>query len=73
MWQRWMYVKKNSLFFFLAQDPLVGLEFLLDKGLQSHTNTPHSVGFLQTSDQPDDEAITWRHQHTNDSDIPEGF
>jgi len=57
----------------MAQDPLVGQGFLLVKGIRSHSNTPHSVGFLQMSDQPDDEATTWRHQHTNDSDIPEGF
>jgi len=50
--------KKHSVFCSMAQDPLVGLGFLLVKGSLSHSDIPHSVGLLQTSDQPDAEAST---------------
>jgi len=39
---------------------------LVDQGLnievsRSHSYTPHSVGLLWTSDQPDTETSTWQH------------
>ena len=36
----------------VAQQPLVGLVFLIIEALRSHSDTPHSVGLLWTSDRP---------------------
>ena len=36
----------------MAQQPLVGQGIII-KASQSHSDTPHSVGLLCTSDQPD--------------------
>jgi hypothetical protein len=49
------------IFFPMAQQPLVGQGLLIIEALRSHTNTPHSVGPLSTSDQPDAETCTWQH------------
>jgi hypothetical protein len=42
----------------MAQQPLVGQGLLIIKASQSHSATPHSVGLLWTSDQPDAETST---------------
>jgi hypothetical protein len=42
------------------QQPEIGLDFLAIKAPRSHTDTPHSVGQLWTSDQPDAEISTWQ-------------
>jgi len=39
----------------------VGLGPFIIEALRSHSDTPHSVGLLWTSDQPDTETSTWRH------------
>jgi len=46
---------------FLAQPPLVGKASSLSR-LYDHTQlgTPHSVGLLLTSDQPDADNPTWQ-------------
>ena len=46
----------------MAQQPLEGQGLSLSR-LRDHTpvNTPHLVGLLWTSDQPDAEIYTWRH------------
>jgi len=38
----------------------VGRGLLIHEDLRSHSDTPHSVGLLQTSDQPDAETSTWQ-------------
>jgi hypothetical protein len=45
------------LLFFLMQQPLVGQGLLIKEDSRSHSGTPHLVGLLWTSDQPD--AVTF--------------
>jgi hypothetical protein len=46
----------------MAQQPLVGQGLLFVEASRSHfIDTPHSVGLLWTSDQPDAETSTWEH------------
>jgi hypothetical protein len=42
----------------LAQHPLVGQGPLIIEASPSHSDTPHSVGLLWTSDQPHTETST---------------
>jgi hypothetical protein len=46
--------------FFSAQKPLVDQGFII-KASRSHSDTPHSVRLLWTSDRPDAEPSTWQH------------
>jgi hypothetical protein len=48
-------------FFSIAQQHLVGQGLLIIEAPRSHSDTPHSVGLLWTSYQPDAETSTWRH------------
>jgi hypothetical protein len=43
-------------FFFVAPQPPVGHGLLIIEASRSHSDTPHSVGVLWTSDQPDAET-----------------
>jgi hypothetical protein len=43
----------------VAQQPLVGQGFLIIEPSRTHSDTPHSVGPLWASDQPDTETSTW--------------
>ena len=45
----------------MAQQPLVGQGLLIIQDSGSHSDTPHSVGLLSTSGQPDTETSTWQH------------
>jgi hypothetical protein len=45
----------------MAQQPPVGQDLLIIEDSWSHADTPHSVGLLWTSDQPDAETSTWQH------------
>ena len=45
-------------FFFMAQQPLMGQGLLIIEASLSHSDTPHSIGLLWTSDQPDAETST---------------
>jgi len=45
----------------MAEQPLVGQDFLIIEALRSHSDTPHSVGLLWTSDQPVSETSTCQH------------
>ena len=47
-------------FLSMAQQPLVGQDLII-KASRSHSDTPHSVGLLWTSDQPVAETSTWQH------------
>jgi hypothetical protein len=49
------------IFYFMAQQPLVGQGLLIIEGLRSHSDTPHSMGLLWASDQPNAENSTWQH------------
>jgi len=42
----------------MTQQPLKGQGLLIIEASQSHSDTPHSVGFLWTSDRPDAETST---------------
>jgi hypothetical protein len=45
----------------MAQQPLVGQGLLIIEASQSQSDTPHWVGLLWTSDQPDAETSTLQH------------
>jgi len=45
-------------FITMAQQPQVGQGLLIIEDSRSHSDTPHSVGLLWTSDQPDAETST---------------
>jgi hypothetical protein len=47
-----------QVFFPMARQPLGGLGRLIIEASRSHSDTPHSVGLLWTSDQPDAETST---------------
>ena len=60
----WRFLAKlpvPSIFFTMAQQPLAGQGLLIMKDSLSYSDTPHSVGLLWTSDQPDAETSTWQH------------
>jgi hypothetical protein len=44
--------------FLMAQKAIVGQSLLITETSRSHSDTPHPVGFLWTSDQPDAETST---------------
>jgi hypothetical protein len=48
----------TTFFFTMAQQPLVGQGLLIIEDSWSHSDTPHLVGLLWTSDQPGAEAST---------------
>jgi len=43
-----------------VQQPLVGQNFPITVASRSHSDTPHSVGLLWKSDQPDAKTSTWQ-------------
>ena len=49
------------IYIFHGERALVGQDVPTIKASLSHSGTPHSVGFLWTSDQPDAETSTWHH------------
>jgi hypothetical protein len=46
--------------FYMARQPLVGKGLLIIEASRSHSDTPHSVELLWTSDQPDAGTSTWQ-------------
>jgi len=46
----------------MAEPPLVGQGFLIIEASRSHSDTPHSVGLLWTSDQPVAETSALKHK-----------
>jgi hypothetical protein len=46
----------------MAQQPLVGQSLLIIEDAPSHSDTPHSVGLLWTSDQPDADIYLTTHK-----------
>ena len=68
------YRSKN--FLAMAQQPLVGQSLLIIESSWSPSDTPHSVGLLRKSDQPDSETSTWNTQHSKERQTsmpPAGF
>jgi len=49
------------LFFYHGSTSPVGQGFLIIEDSWSHSETPHSVGLLGMSYQPDAETSTWQH------------
>jgi hypothetical protein len=45
----------------MAQQPIVVQSLPIIEASQSHSDTPHAVGLLWTSDQPYAETSTWHH------------
>ena len=54
----------------MAQQPLVCQVLIIIKISRSHSDTPHSVGLLWTSDQPDAETCTWQYNNVHKREIP---
>ena len=52
---------RNIIFLSISQQSVVGQGFLVIETSRSHTDVPHSVGLLWTSDQTDAENSTWQH------------
>jgi hypothetical protein len=50
-----------TLFFFRGSTTVVGQDLLLVEVSRSHSDTPHSLGLLWTSDQPVAETSTRQH------------
>ena len=46
----------------MEQEPLLDKGLLIIETPRSHSDTPHSLGLLWTSDQPDAEISTWQHK-----------
>jgi len=58
-------------FFNLSQQPYWGLGRLIREVPRSHTDTPHSVGLLWTSDRPVSETSPWQHNtHKKQTSMP---
>jgi hypothetical protein len=51
----------NNNHFSIAQQRLVGQGLHIIDSSRSHSDTPHSVGLLWTSDEPDADTSTWQH------------
>jgi len=54
-------VRPEGFFFFHGATTLVGQGVLIIEDSWSHSDTPHSVGLLWTSDHSDSETSTWQH------------
>jgi len=58
----------------MARQPLMDQDLLIMEASQSNSDTPHSVGHLWTSDQPNTQTYTWQHTTlTRDIHAPVGF
>jgi len=63
--------KCSYTFFLVLQQPFSSLDHLMADVSRSHTDTPHSVGFLWTRDQPDTETSdSTQHLHETDTNAP---
>ena len=57
----------------MVHKPLVGQRLLIFETSRSHTDTPLSVGFLWTGDQPDAGRLPDNAQKSQDTDIHAKF
>ena len=53
----------------MVRQPPVGQGLLIVGASRSHSNTPHSVGRLWTSNRPDAEPSTWQQTTLTETDI----
>jgi len=53
----------------MAQQPPVGQGFLIIEASRSHSDTPHSVRLLLTSDKPGAETSTLQTKHSKQTEI----
>jgi hypothetical protein len=53
----------------MGQQPILGQGLLHIEVSPSHSDIPHSVGLLWTSDQPDAEISTWQYATITKTDI----
>jgi hypothetical protein len=60
------------VFFFppWRNSPLEGQGLLIIQASRSHSDTPHSVGLLWTSDKPDAATSTWQYTNTHKRQTP---
>jgi len=58
-----------SIFFPMAEQPLVGQGLLIIEAPRSHLDPPYSVGLLWTSGQPIAETSALQHKHSQQTDI----
>ena len=56
------YNRSAGILFSMAQQLLMGHGLPIVEASRSHSDTPHSVGLLWTSDQPVAETYTWQHK-----------
>jgi hypothetical protein len=63
------YTLQLSNFVFHGEQPLGVRDFLINEASLSHSDTPHSVGLLWTSDQFDAETSTWQYTTLTRTDI----
>jgi hypothetical protein len=62
-------VPLQSIIFPMAQQPLVGQGLLIIEASQSLSDTPHLVGLLWMSDQPEQGPLPDNIQHSQETDI----
>jgi hypothetical protein len=60
-------------YLFMAQKPPVGQGRFIIEASRSDSDTPHSVGLLWTSDQPDAETSDNKHSQYTDVLVPGGI
>ena len=68
----WRVAHSSNFFFPVTLQPDAGLSL---RASQPHLDTPHSVGLLLTSGQPDEQTTTWRHTKLTrkKSHVPDGI
>jgi len=59
----------EMIFFTMALQPPVGQGLLIVEDSWSHSDTPHLVGLLWTSDQPDERHLPDNTQQSQETDI----
>jgi hypothetical protein len=64
------FVIYRVIFFFHGATAPVGQGLLIIEALRSHSDTPHSVGLLWTSDQPDTGTFTWQYKTLTRGRLP---
>ena len=60
----------NILYYFMGHPPLMGPGFLRVECSLSHSDTPHTVGLLCITDQPDSQNSD-NTQHSQETDFPD--
>ena len=61
------------LYFTMAQQPILSQGRIIIEDSRSYSGTPHSIGFLCTTDQPDAETPTWQQTFMTTTEFAPGF